>query len=72
MHPALLINALGAGRRIVPVTEHDAVATRAQLTDFATWYTLPGAVDDFALQVRLGAANGGNAQFEVIVRACLQ
>ncbi|MOA20577.1 hypothetical protein D3C78_1410300 [compost metagenome] len=66
VHPPCLIDGVRRAFGVVPVTEHHAVTTGAQLADGAARYQVARLVDDLAFQLRLGAADGGHAQFQVV------
>ncbi|MNL58138.1 hypothetical protein D3C87_1817510 [compost metagenome] len=66
VHPACLIDGLRGAFGIVPVTQHHAVAARAQLTDGAARNQVAGVIDDLAFQLRLSAADGGHTQFQFV------
>ncbi|MDT4813635.1 hypothetical protein FQZ97_466250 [compost metagenome] len=72
MHPAARVDGVGGGLGVVPVAQHHAVATGAEFADGAARDDPALGVDDLAFQVRLGAADGGHAQFQLVVRAGLQ
>ncbi|MNV47260.1 hypothetical protein D3C71_1391210 [compost metagenome] len=62
MHPATHVDRFHGRQRVVPVAQHHAVATSAELTDLPAQYDFSSGVDDLAFQVRLGSTNGGHAQ----------
>src|SRR2546429_3676911 len=62
MHPASSINGSGRCLGIIPVTEHDAITTRAKLT----WLTkgddvVASGINNFNLKVRVNDADGTHA-----------
>src|SRR5690554_3801157 len=59
MHPAGFVDRFGGCLFVVPVFQHHAVATGAQLADLATGYDLAAArVHNLGFQVWLGTAHG--------------
>ncbi|MNE32501.1 hypothetical protein D3C80_1261160 [compost metagenome] len=62
MHPATRVDRIHSRLRVIPVAQHHAVATSAELTDLPAQYDFSSGVDDLAFQVRLGSTNGGHAQ----------
>ena len=72
MHPAGRVDGIRRGLGVVPVAQHHAVAAGAQLANLAAGDDAAIGVHQFVFQLRLGAADGGHAQLQVVVRAGLQ
>ncbi len=66
VHPARLVDRFGGAFGVVPVAEHHAVTAGAQFTDGAARHQVARLINDFAFQLRLGTADGGHAQLQVI------
>ncbi|MNZ81326.1 hypothetical protein D3C78_999890 [compost metagenome] len=66
MHPTGLVDGIGRALRVVPVTEHHAVATGAELADGTARDQVARLIDDFAFQLRLCATDGGHPQFQLV------
>ena len=68
MHPTIGIDSLGGFFRVVPVTQHDGVATGAIFPLLAARQGLAIGADDTRLCMGVDAADGGDAFFKRVVR----
>ena len=71
VHPAFAVDGICGGLRVVPVTEHHAVATGTQLANLTPRDGIACGIDQLALQLWLGTPYRGNTQFQFIRRTCL-
>ncbi len=72
MHPAALVQHLGGLLRFIPVTQHDAVAARAQFTGLATGHDLAFQVDDLHFGMRKHSADRRHAPLDRIAEPGLE
>ena len=68
MHPAVTVDGISSGLRVVPVTEHHAVATGTQLANLTPGNGVARSIDQLALKLWLGTPHRGNPQFQFIRR----
>ena len=72
MHPARGVNGLCGAFRVFPIAQHHRIAARAKLTRHAARHDAALAVYDLHFQMRLHAANGGNATFQRVIHTGLE
>ena len=72
VHPAIVVDRVVGRVLVVPVPEHDAVSTRAQLTRFAAGYDPPRlGVDDLDFDMRVHPSDGRDTSVNRVVAVCL-
>src|SRR6266404_4352568 len=72
VHPAVGIKHVGGLLSLVPISQHDAVATGAQFAGFAAGHHAALEVDDLDLDMRMNAPDGGHPPLQRIVGGALE
>src|SRR5689334_9951945 len=72
VHPAGLVEHLGGLFALIPIAEHDAVATGAELATFAARHDLAVEVDDLDLDMRMNPSDRRHAPLQGIVCRALE
>src|SRR5713101_207700 len=72
VHPPLGVEHVGGLFPLIPIAQHDAVATGAQFAPLAAWNDAALEIDDLDLDMRMNAPDGGYPALQGIVRCALK